>query len=497
GGAVGGAIGVGKSTLKNILSGQSPPTQGVVSCHGSTYYLPQLSTIRASLRSDSVFDVLSAISNEWWEIEQMLETTFHTTLDLSLPIHHLSGGELTQLFLAVGLCRSPDILFLDEPTNHLDYGALEDLRQLLCQFQGAFVIVSHKPFFLGQVAKTTWELTPGRLQIYGGDFSYYRGQKQLEKAARERAHETARKQLKHAKATASSEQKRAAQSQRSGRRQGAGNMPRIVAGNLQRRAESVAGKLKVKHDKAMAAARQKVTETKVKTQRVASIQLEENGVKHRRLIDIQHADLWVGERWLLKDIELHVGSCDRITIAGPNGSGKSCLIKAILGIEPARLRGDVQLADMKTVYLDQSYDLVERSQTVLQNLQRANPTLNYQLLRQQLGHFLFFNDDVHRVASVLSGGELARLAMAMVTISEIDLLILDEPTNNLDMTTVDQMVQALNDYHGALWVVSHDLDFLSRINITHSCQLRHQRLQPTVYLPSEQSHYRSDLLKEP
>ena len=490
-----GKNGVGKSTLLKILSGQSQPNQGVVSSHGSTYYLPQLSTIRASLRSESVFDVLSAISNEWWEIEQMLETTFGTTLDLSLPIQHLSGGELTQLFLVVGLSRSPDFLFLDEPTNHLDYRALEDLRQMLCQFQGAFVIVSHKPSFLDQVAKTTWELTPGRLQVYGGNFSYYRGQKQLEAAARERAHETARKQLKRAKATALSEQKRAAQSQRSGR-QNAGNMPRIVAGNLQRRAESTAGKLKLKHDKVMAAASQKVTETKVRTQRVTSIQLEENGVNHRRLIDIQHADLWVGERWLLRDIELSVGSCDRITITGPNGSGKSCLIKAILGIEPVRLQGDVYLADMKTVYLDQSYDLVDRSQTVLQNLQRANPTLNYQLLRHQLGHFLFFNDDVHRVASALSGGELARLAMAMVTISAIDLLILDEPTNNLDITTVDQMVQALTDYHGALWVVSHDLDFLSRINITHSCQLSHQTLQPTVYLPSEQSHYRSELLKE-
>lgn len=489
-----GGNGVGKSTLLKILSGQSQPTQGVVSSYGSTYYLPQLSTIRASLRSDSVFDVLSAISNEWWEIEQLLETTFCTTLDLSLPIQHLSGGELTQLFLAVGLSRSPDILFLDEPTNHLDYGALEHLRRVLCEFPGAFVVVSHKPFFLDQVATTTWELTPGRLRVYGGNFSCYRGQKQLEEAARERAHETARQQLKRAKATALSEQKRAAQSQRSGR-QKRGDMPRIVAGNLQRRAETVAGKLKVKHDRAMAAARQKVSETTVRTQRVASVQLEANGVKHRRLIGIYHADLRVGERLLLKDIELQVGSCDRITIAGPNGSGKSCLIKAILGIEPTWLQGDVQLADMKTVYLDQSYDLVERSQTVLQNLQRVNLSLSYQLLRQQLGHFLFFNDDVYRVASVLSGGELARLAMAMVTISEIDLLILDEPTNNLDITTVDQMVQALNDYHGALWVVSHDLDFLSRINITHSFQLRQQTLQPTAYLPSEQVHYRSDLLK--
>ncbi|MEM8807910.1 MAG: ATP-binding cassette domain-containing protein [Cyanobacteria bacterium P01_G01_bin.38] len=492
-----GANGVGKSTLLKILGGQMQPTQGSVTCHRSTYYLPQISTIRAAIQSESVFDFLNAQSNEWWEIEQRLETTFNTSLDLSLPIQSLSGGELTQLFLAVGLSRSPDLLFLDEPTNHLDYLALENLRQVLCQFQGAFVIVSHKPSFLDQVAKTIWELTPAGLQVYGGNFSAYRAQKQLEAAARVRAHETARKEFKRTKATALSEQKRATQSHRNGRQKALkGNMPRIVAGNLQRKAEAVAGKLKVKRDKAIAAATQKVAETKVRTHKVTSIQLGENSQKHRNLIDISHANLWVEDRLLLKDIELRIESCDRISIAGPNGSGKSCLAKAILRLGSARLQdGKIQRAEMRTVYLDQSYELVDLTQTVLQNLQRANPALNYQVLRQQLGHFLFFNDDVHKIAAVLSGGELARLAIAMITIAEIDLLILDEPINNLDITTVDQMVKALNDYKSALWVISHDLDFLSRIHITRSFQLKQQTLQQTAYLPSEQLQYRHHLLE--
>ncbi|ESA32137.1 abc transporter [Leptolyngbya sp. Heron Island J] len=495
-----GANGVGKSTLLKILSGQIRPTQGTVTCQGSTYYLPQISTIRDSLGSESVFEFLNVISNEWWEIEQKLATVFRTTLDLSLPLQSLSGGELTKLFLAIGLSRSPDLLLLDEPTNHLDLWALEDLYQALCQFRGAFVIVSHKPFFLDQVANITWELTATGLQVYGGNFSHYQEQKQLVDAARVRAHETARKELKRTKATVLSEQKRAAQSHRHGRQQAlGGNMPAIVAGKLKRKAEATAGKLKLKHDKAVKAATQKVAATKIRTHKATSIQLEENSRKHRNLIDIQHADLWVGERLLLKDIELQIGSCDRITIVGPNGSGKSCLIKAMLGNKstPACLQGgSVQLADMRTVYLDQTYDLVDRNQTVLQNMQQANPTLNYQLLRQQLGHFLFFNDDVFKMASVLSGGELARLAISMITISEIDLLILDEPINNLDIITVDQMVTALNDYQRALWVISHDLDFLSRINITHSFQLKQQTLQQTTVLPSAQSHYYSHLLVE-
>lgn len=493
-----GSNGVGKSTLLKILAGQIQPTQGLVTCNDSTYYLPQINTVRDSIQSESVLDWLNAVSNEWWEIEQILEATFSTTLDLSLPMQTLSGGELTKLFLAIGLSSSPDLLFLDEPTNHLDYLALEELCQFLCQFQGAFVIVSHKPFFLDQVANITWELTPAGLQMYGGNFSLYREQKQLEQVAKIRSHETAQRELKRTKAAALREQERAAQSSRNGRQKALnGDMPRIVAGGLKRQAEATAGTLKVKYDKAIATATQKVVETKVRTHKVTSIQLEENSQKHRNLIEINHANLWVEDRLLLKEIDLHVSSGDRIAVAGINGSGKSCLVKAMLGIEltSAYLQdGEVQLANMQTVYLDQRYELVDRTQTVLENMQRVNSALNYQLLRQQLGHFLFFNDEVHKSASVLSGGELARLAIAMITISELDLLILDEPTNNLDIATVDQIVKALNEYQGALWVISHDLDFLSQIAITRSLKLHQQTLQQTVHLPSERSRYHSELL---
>jgi ATPase subunit of ABC transporter with duplicated ATPase domains len=180
-----------------------------------------------------------------------------------------------------------------------------------------------------------------------------------------------------------------------------------VAGAWKREAEVTAATLKVKHDKAIATATQKVAETKVKTHKATSIQLEEKSQKHRNLIEINNANLWVDDQLLLKDIQLHLSSGDRIAVAGINGSGKSCLVKAIVGIEstPAFLQGcNFQLADMRTVCLDQSYEFVDRTQTVLESMQRANPALNYQLLRQQLGHFLFFNDDVHKSASVLSAG---------------------------------------------------------------------------------------------
>jgi ATPase subunit of ABC transporter with duplicated ATPase domains len=501
-----GANGVGKSTLLKILAGQLSSPTGSVQRHGSVYYLPQISTLREQIKAETILEFLSSVSDEWWQISDTLETTFHTQLDWTLPISTLSGGELTKLFLAIGLSQAPNVLLLDEPTNHIDYLALEELRQLLCQFNGAFIIVSHKPFFLDQVVDTTWELTAAGLSIYGGNFSQYREQKQRMLEAQLRSHEVARKELKRTKATVLQEQERAAQSRRTGRQKFLkGSTDSLITNGLKRKAEVAAGKLKLKHEAAVAEATQKVADTKVRTHKATRIQLEERSPKRHNLIEIQGADLCLIhhgnaaiDRCLLQTIQLQVAAGDRISVAGANGSGKSSLAKAIVRTPSAPVQligGDIRLAPaMQVVYLDQTYELVQRDRTILENMQWVNTNLDYQLIRQQLGHFLFFGDDVRKPAAMLSGGELTRLAIAMITIAEIDLLILDEPTNNLDVVTVDRLIAALNDYQGALWVITHDLDFLSRIQITRSFKIADRSLQLTTYLPSEGKDYYQELI---
>lgn len=492
-----GSNGVGKSTLLQLFAQHKLPTQGTISNKVSTFYVSQLSAPAPESKHQSILDFLTTTADTWWEIEHKLEAIFETKLDLAASVDSLSGGELMQLSLATALWKSPDLLLLDEPTNHLDYLAQEKLIQALSQFKGALVVVSHKPLFLDCITKTTWELTPSGLRVFGGNYSLYRDQKQSEQQAKVRSHDTARKELKRAKATAQSEQKRAAQSNRTGIKHRLTNrIDRAAAGNLKNRAEATAGKQKATHEKAIEIASQKVAETKVQTVKAVSIQLAARSQKQRTLIDIRDTDLWVNERRLLQAVQLKVSSGDRIAVAGPNGSGKSSLIKSIVGIAEASVRltrGEQQIADMKTVYLDQQYAFVDRSKTILENMHQANPAIEYQLLRQQLGHFLFFNDDVHKSAATLSGGELARCAIALISISALDLLILDEPTNNLDMATVDQIIDALNEYKGALCIISHDLDFLSRINITHSFHIKQDTLTPTNYLPSNSSLYADEL----
>ena len=503
-----GRNGVGKSTLLQILASQLVPMSGSISRYGTVYYLPQISTIRQEIKADTVLNFLSSMTEEWWKIEEILAANSRgerlfapTTLDLSLPLASLSGGELTKLFLAIGLSQKPDVLLLDEPTNHMDLIALENLRHFLLEFEGAFVIVSHKPFFLDMVVNITWELTPDRVNVYGGNFSLYREQKEIEQDVAMRSHSFAKKELKRAKISALQEQQRAAQSHGNGRQKFlGGSVDKVKAGLLKTKAEAKAGTAKKKHEAVVAKATEKVAITKVKTTKATSIQLEERSQKRRNLIDIQGANLLLGDRLLIENIQLHLSTGDRVAIAGANGSGKSSLVKAILGMEnqTAILKsGEVVLATgLKAVYLDQTYELVNPEQTILENIQAANPNLSYQLLRQQLGHFLFKNDEVNKHASVLSGGELARLAIAIISISEIDLLILDEPTNNLDIETVDQMVEGINEYQGALWVISHDLDFLSRIDITQAFKLspRLRTLQMTAHLPDESEQYYQELL---
>ncbi len=497
-----GANGVGKSSLLKILAGEIQPNSGSVARDGVIYYLPQINTIPQLNQEVTVLEFLISYSEEWWEIANQLEKSLGTFLDLSLPMKSLSGGKLTKLFLAIGLHKNPSLLLLDEPTNYLDFLALENLSDFLNKFNGAFVIVSHKPFFLDRVANKIWELTASGIKVYGGNYSDYKLQKETELQVALRTIEIAKKELKRVTESALIEEQRAAKSKREGRKQSHDrSMGKSARRYFENRASGSAGNAAKKHDAAITQAKENLESVKIRTNKATIVHLAEGNIKKgRNLVDIQGADLKIGDEILIKGIQLHIASGDRISISGANGSGKSSLIKAILGIKeensaPFLDLGEVLIsANIKVLYLDQKYQIVNRRLTVLENMQQANSSLKYQLLRQQLGHFLFFGDDVNKSAEFLSGGELARLALAMISISEIDLLVLDEPTNNLDLETVSQILEALEEYRGAICVISHDLDFLRQLEITKAFRIKEKSLQPMIYLPEETDEFYRELI---
>lgn len=288
-----GANGVGKSTFLKILAGQFQPTEGSVIRDVSVYYLPQVSTIGQETKENTVLNFIGSLSDEWWEIGNILEAKLGTSLDMSLPVGSLSGGELTKLFLAIGLSRDPSLLLLDEPTNHMDFAALETLKNFLKSFTGAFVIVSHKPFLLDQVANTTWELTQSELKVYGGNFSAYKAQKETELQVALRTHELAKKELQRALYSSLEEQKRAARSRKEGRLQAQDrSMGRLERDFFANKASASAGSAAKKHEAAIAKATQKLEDSKMRTNKVTLVRLEEGSSKKgRNLVNIQGAHL--------------------------------------------------------------------------------------------------------------------------------------------------------------------------------------------------------------
>ena len=499
-----GRNGIGKSTLLQLLAGHLTPTAGNIHRTGTVHYLPQVSLLQQQFQYATVLDLLTNTSDEWWGITDRLEEQFETQLDLTHPLRCLSGGELTRLLLAIAFFHQPDVLLLDEPTNHLDFLALNQLKRCLHEFTGAFVIVSHKPFFLDQVVNTVWELTSDGLISYGGNYSFYQDQKQIEQHTRLRAHEAARKALKRAKETLQNEEKRAARSRREGRRQALdGSMGKAAQHYFANRASASAATASQNHQMALATAKQTFENTKLYVPKATQVILQETSRKRKTLVDLHNARLMRGDCCLIRSISMHLAVGDRITIAGANGSGKSSLMEAILNPanEPssAYLEGDIiQISpSMRTVYLDQSYALIDRHKSILENMQCINPTLNYRLLRQQLGHFLFSDDTLHQSASTLSGGELARLAIALISISDLDLLVLDEPTNNIDTDTVHQMIEGLNTFQGAVLVISHDLNFLSQIGITQAFKLEQGKFHEMLHQPNQSDAFWDELLHVP
>lgn len=497
-----GRNGSGKSTLLKIIAGLVESTAGKVESFGATHYLPQLDFALFE-RAESIEAFLSSQQLSWFSVRTSLDRLFGQTAILpEKEVRALSGGELAKLLIAIADTNSPDVLLLDEPTNHLDAEGLEVLKQYLLTFKGAFVIVSHDPFFLDRVATSLWEIDNGKLTRFGGSYSEYQEQKKIADEARERDLEAAQKKVKKARWAIEARETRAARATRAGKQsKSEPSRDKFAEGYFKGRSEKGAGRLKRQQDQMMGERQERVEQLQQPKRKTAYVNLAAGAEQSKRmLVNVSDSVLSVGGRKLIEGISLRIEFGDRVVFTGKNGSGKSAFAKALIGAPGvAKLEGVVKRSDsLEVVYLDQKYQTVRPKESILDNLLQANPNLSENAARGQLGKFLFGeNLSIRNAAGTLSGGETARLALAQATSRPIDLLVLDEPTNNLDIETLDIVARALEDFPGALIVISHNVHFLARLGIERAYMLSGARFKSLRTLPEdEEEFYREQVASE-
>ena len=349
--------------------------------------------------------------------------------DLTREIARFSGGEKTRACLARLLVREPDLLLLDEPTNHLDLAALEWLEGFLRNYRGAVFIISHDRYFLDQIATGIFELNHHTLKMYKGNYTRYLRQKEEQEMAQMRAFE---KQQAEIEAT-----------EEYIRRYKAGIKSKQARGRAKQlsRVERLEN---VKSNKSIALKRQEVAGS------------------GEIVLEVHDLAMGFAQRSLFKDVNLTIYSGEKVGLIGGNGVGKSTVLKIITG-DLLPDAGSVKLgARVKIAYYDQEHRQLDPNRTILDEI-----VYNYDVTlgeaRDLLAQVLFFDDDVQKYIRDLSGGEKARVALLKVILDEPNFLLMDEPSNHLDISSKEIVEDFLAEFPGTVLMVSHDRYLLDAV----------------------------------
>lgn len=464
-----GPNGVGKSTLAKILAGLLQPSGGDLEISQSVLYLAQ-EEVPPDL---TIGEYLHAL----WEspaVQDPLWSQLIGDLGLETSLKVLSGGEWMRVRWVQSLAFTPGLLILDEPTNNLDREAREFLIHFVRSYPRALLLVSHDRGLLHEVDKIL-ELSNQGMSIYGGDFDFYTEQKDQERVLQAKRLDEARRDKKkkereyHEKID--SQEKRMRRGKKIASR---GGIPRIVVGALKRQAQETHNRIHVNEEKRVERSALEFKELwkSQKLENSLRLHLPETAIPQgKQVFETEDFNfkypaqefLWVG------DLSLIMQGPQRWALAGNNGAGKSTLISLLLsqGQNPqGESVGKIKRADIPTAFLDQKYAVLRRDQRVLENVMETSKK-DLEEIRNQLAHFQFYGEKVNQRIERLSGGEKLKASLAKILLADPapQFLILDEPTNNLDLISLEVLEQALQAYEGALLVVSHDEDFLSEIGI--------------------------------
>ncbi|TNB55737.1 ABC-F family ATP-binding cassette domain-containing protein [Campylobacter helveticus] len=356
----------------------------------------------------------------------------------------LSGGEIRRVGLCILLLKNPDILLLDEPTNHLDVYMCSFLENLLKNSKMCVVFISHDRYFIDEVAQKCIEIEEGKIRIFKGGYTQYLEKKTELLASLSKSHETLLKQLKN-------EEEWLRRGVKARLKRNEGRKERLFKmRELAKKNPSEIKKIKLE-----------ITRANLNSNQQQSIN------RKKMLFELKNLSLSFGTKKLFSNFNARILQGERIGIVGRNGSGKSSFLKLLLGEIEAE-SGEIKKGDLKIGYFDQARNFIDENKSLVEIFcpnggDRVEVRGKNMHIFGYLKSFLFPKEFLDKSVSLLSGGEKNRLALALLFTKEYDVLILDEPTNDLDIATINILEEYLQNFEGAILLVSHDRYFVDKI----------------------------------
>nr|WP_039813179.1 ABC-F type ribosomal protection protein [Jeotgalibacillus malaysiensis] len=448
-----GKNGSGKSTLLHLISGQLKPDAGEIFRNGHITLLPQLKN------TDTV----------------------------------QSGGEVTQAYINQAFAEDPELLLADEPTTNLDVERVRTLEQHLKRFKGSMVLVSHDRTFLDLLCTKIWEISDGSLKEYKGNYQDYADQKQLEVRQAEAAHEQYERKKKQLEDAIEEKEKRARR---------ATKKPTDGTASEHKNAKPYFAKKQKKLRQTAKALETRLGQMeKVERPKEAPpIKMtlpNESDMKGRPIIRFEEQVMKAGSKRLFDMQPFYLKGGQKTALIGGNGTGKTTLIKSIL----ARREGITVSPAVKFGYFSQNLDILKPDKTILENVME-DAIQTEDIVRTILARLHFYRDDVFKPVHVLSGGERVKVAFAKIFVSDLNVLVMDEPTNFLDIDAVEALEELLKDYRGTVLFISHDRKMVAKL-AERVLEIKNGRLtifdgnlqEFTQHEPKKQNDTADELLK--
>ncbi len=476
-----GPNGAGKSTLFSLLLRQQAPDSGTISFEKNAVvgHLPQE---QAPAGPETVLELAIGITPELTGLRRQikaldsdhpLETEHHENIharydelgghqleakakkmlsglsfrekDFNRPLGEMSGGWVMRAHLARLLVQSPDLLMLDEPTNHLDLESLLWFQEYLRGYAGAILMISHDRNFLNVLTTQIWEIRHGKVLRFRGNYDDYLVQRAAAEIQLQAAYKNQQREIAHLMEF----------------------VERFRAKNS--KASQAQSKLKqIERMEKIAA-----PETDGRKIKFRFPQPPRSGLKAITLEGIHHS---YGENIIYRGIDFEAQRGQRIALVGPNGAGKSTLLKILGGVLPVQQGIRQPGHNVKSGYYSQyRIDMLKPLSSVFEEAMDTPQRVTEEFVRTILGCFLFRGDDIFKKVEVLSGGEKSRLALVKLLLDPPNLLLMDEPTTHLDMPSIDALIAALEQFHGAIIFISHDIHFIRQL-ANHTVRVEGGRL---------------------